>query len=93
MVSRGSRGTSTKIWCKKDESGKPIFLSPEEEEIKNKLLKKWFATADEKTVLVSEMVRSGEITSAEAWQYYSDIMHLPNSYAGFVKDFKMETGC
>ena len=38
------------------------------------------------------MIKSGEITKEEAWQYYSDILDLPNNYEGFLREFYMQTG-
>lgn len=78
--------------CKKDAAGTPIFLSEKEIEIKERLLQKWFGTADEKTVIVQSMIDNQEITSEEAWETYSKLMRLPKSYIGFMNEFKRETG-
>ena len=64
---RGLKGVSTYIWCKKNEEGRLVFLSEEEEEIKKLLLKKYFGTADEKTAIVKDMVDKEEIKPEEAW--------------------------
>lgn len=91
MVGTGRKGTCEYVWCKK-ENGKPVFLTPEEEALKRKLLSQCFAGADEKAVMIQNMIKSGEITKEEAWQYYSDIMDLPNNYEGFLREFLQATG-
>ena len=91
MIGQGEKGTCEYIWCKK-ENGKLVFLSPEEEEIKKKLLFKYFATANEKTVMVQTMIDNKELTKEEAWEYYSQIINLPAYYEIFLKDFRDQTG-
>lgn len=88
----GPEGHCIYILCKKDDNGQPIFLTEEEEAIKKKLLKKWLGNADEKTLLVKELISKGELSKEEAWSYYSDIINLPRAYTGFMGDFKAETG-
>lgn len=88
----GPQGHCIYILCKKDESGRLVLLSEEEEQIKKRLLKKWLGDADEKTLLVKELVSKGELAEEEAWSYYNDIINLPNAYMGFMGDFKHETG-
>jgi hypothetical protein len=88
----GTEGTCFYVWCKKLPDGRLAYLSDEEQEIKTKLLKKYFSTADEKTAMVQTMVENGEISKEEAWQYYSKIINLPANYSNFMFDFKKQTG-
>lgn len=48
----GTKGDCVYIWCTKDDNGVPIYLTEDEERIKKELLKKYFGTADEKSLLV-----------------------------------------
>lgn len=88
----GPEGRCDYVLCRKNESGKPIWLNSDQERIKEKLLKKWFGDADEKTVIVQMMIDRGEIKEEEAWNMYSRIMKLPRNYYGFMKEFKDITG-
>ena len=87
----GPKGKCKYVWCKKDETGTPQFLTEEEEAIKKDLLTKWFGATSEKTILVQEMIRKNEITETEAWQVYSKMLSLPTSYQGFLGEFKKRT--
>lgn len=86
----GLLGTCYPIICIKDEFGCPIPLTDEQEAIKRTLLKKWFGSADEKTVLVQMMVNDKEITKEDAWEIYSKLLNLPKSYEGFMNEFYQE---
>lgn len=88
----GTDGTCSYVWCKKLPNGRLAHLSEEEQEIKTKLLKKYFSTADEKTAMVQTMIENGELSKEEAWQYYSKIINLPANYSNFMHDFKTQTG-
>ena len=88
----GTDGTCSYVWCKKLPNGRLAHLSEEEQEIKTKLLKKYFSTADEKTAMVQTMIENGELNKEEAWQYYSKIINLPANYSSFMFDFKAQTG-
>lgn len=48
----GTAGDCVYIWCTKDDNGVPIYLTEDQERIKKELLKKYFGTADEKSLLV-----------------------------------------
>lgn len=88
----GTDGTCSYVWCKKLPNGRLAHLSEEEQEIKAKLLKKYFSTADEKTAMVQTMIDNGELSKEEAWQYYSKVINLPANYSNFMFDFKAQTG-
>lgn len=88
----GPEGKCSYMLCRKDNKGKPIYLTSEQEQIKQQLLKKWFGDADEKTVIIQMMIDNEEIKPEEAWEHYSSLLRLPKSYPGFMKEFKDLTG-
>lgn len=88
----GPCGKCTYILCKKNEHGQPTWLSDEENQIKEQLLKKYFGTAEEKTIMVQQMVENGEITADQAWDEYSALLKLPKFYPSFMSEFKKLTG-
>ena len=88
----GTDGTCSYVWCKKLPNGRLAPLSDEEQEVKTKLLKKYFSTADEKTAMVQTMIDNGELSKEEAWQYYSKVINLQANYSSFMFDFKAQTG-
>lgn len=92
MLGQGSKGTCYYVWCKKNKNGKLEYLSEEEEQIKKKLMEQYFSTADEKTIMVQQMIENNEITEQEAWGYYSELLKLPHNYRAFMTAFKKETG-
>ena len=93
MCGSGPKGRCSYVWCKKNpQTNRLEYLSEEEEKIKKELLEFYFADADEKTVLVNEMVQRKEISEAEAWGYYSQIMNISFNYKNFMGEFKRRTG-
>ena len=89
---KGEKGISTYIWCKEDSNDYLVFLTEEEEAIKKQLLKKYFATSDEKTAMIQSMIDNNEITKEEAWSLYTEVMNLPGCYNRFLAEFKEITG-
>lgn len=88
----GKIGECFYLWCKKEginEYGEPIIsmFTPEEQEIKKKLMKKYFSTDVEKEILVAEMVESGEINKEQAYDLLCEMKNL--NRAGF-NAFKTE---
>ena len=92
MCYHGVKGSCTYIWCKKDDTGHLAFLSEKEEKIKKELLNKYFSTADEKVVIVKNMVDKGEIKKEEAWITLDELLNLDHSYSSFMYEFKAKTG-
>lgn len=88
----GTEGKCSYILCKKNDKGQPVFLTYGEEEIKKDLLVKYFGSAEEKTVMIQQMIKNGEITNEEAWERYSEMMNLPRCYPAFMSEFKKLTG-
>lgn len=72
-----------------EDNGEIIYapFTEEEEDIKKKLLKKYFATDEEKEILIAEMVEAGEINKAEAYDLLCEYKGL--NKAGFMS-FKAE---
>ena len=93
MCGIGSKGVCKYIWCKKNkDTGRLEYLSEEEEKIKKELMISYFATTDEKTIMVQEMINRNELTEEEAWSYYSKITNLSHNYMAFMAEFKRITG-
>ena len=72
----------------KQKGNEYIEFTEEENKIKNKLLKIYFGSADEKVLYIKEMQENDEITKEESWELLEDIMNLDNNYM----DFKNELG-
>ena len=89
---QGKLGYSTYVWAKEVQD-KIIPFTPEEEEVKNQLLKKYFGDASEKTVLVQSMIESGELAEKDAWKEYKNIMNLPHFYGMFIDELRVAIGC
>lgn len=92
LVARGELGECHYILCKKLPSGECDFFTPEEDKIKKEMLKKYFSTADEMTVMVNEMVSRGEITSEEAWRTYAEMIDMQNNYPAFLTELTAAIG-
>ena len=92
MCHYGAKGSCIYIWCKKDNTGRLVFLSEEEERIKKELLNKYFSTADEKVIIVKNMIDKGEIKKEEAWITLDELLNLDHSYSSFMYEFKAITG-
>lgn len=79
------------LWCKKEvaANGAVVFteFTEEEKRIKDKLIRKYFATDEEKDILIREMVEAGEITKEEAYDLSCEYRGL--NQAGFMA-FKAE---
>lgn len=86
-ITKGSLGYCKRAFCKKDtETGTLYLLTKEEHKKKNELLKLYFGAADEKTLIIKEMIERGEITKEQAWEEYEALMNLPRNYKAFLKD-------
>lgn len=88
----GTKGDCVYIWCTKDDNGVPIYLTEDEERIKKELLKKYFGTADEKSLLVKQMIQEGQIKKSEAWEYYEEITQMDKYFKVFLDEFYNMTG-
>ena len=89
----GSIGSCMYVWCKKDENGQPVSFTKEEEEIKNNLLKKYYGSASEKTVIIQSMIQEGKIKEEEAWSVYKDMMNLNRKdFISFLQELSSAIG-
>lgn len=91
FLKSGKFGNCYYLWVKVASQRNGIkqleLLTPEEEEIKKELLKKYFSTDEEKEIMIAEMVERKEITKEEAYDALCELKHLN---AGGFMAFKAE---
>lgn len=98
-IGLGPLGSCFYLWCRKEfDKGNNLViyteLSDEEQEIKKKLMKKYFSTDVEKEIMVAEMVRMGEITKAEAYDALCEMKNLNTAgFMAFKKELEKAIGC
>ena len=88
----GLKGHSVYAWGKYIQQGEEIKLIPltkEEEEIKNKLVKKYFGDTTDKQIFVQGMVDNGEITKEQAWNVLDELTNMSNNFKAFKADFEV----
>lgn len=94
--SQGIKGICYYLWCKVELREDGIYyiqLNEKEEEIKQKLLKKYFGTDVEKDLLIAEMVEMKEISKEEAYDLMIEYRNLNNKgFVGFLKELEKEIG-
>ena len=95
FVGGGQIGNCIYLWCKRDrKTGRYSFLTPEEQEIKQKLQTKYFGDATEKQILVKGMIESGEISKEEAWQVLEELTNMnTGNFMGFLSELQAILGC
>lgn len=98
FVSMGSLGTCAYLWCKKEVApdGTIIYtqFNDEEEQIRKDLMRKFFSTDIDKEVFIAQMVETGEITKAQAYDALCEMKNLTRvGYTGFLKELKEAIGC
>jgi len=99
FVSVGELGSCSYLWCRRefDEKTNTIIyteFTDEEQAIKKELMKKYFSTDVEKEVMVAEMVNSGEITKAEAYDVLCEMKNLNNrGFMAFKSELELQLGC
>ena len=94
----GELGKCTYTWCKKMGDGRTadiIPLTEEEEEIKQKLIQKYFGNASEKQVIVKAMVETGEITAEEAWGVLEELTNMKGqgNFRAFLAELQETLNC
>lgn len=90
----GPLGSCRYLWCKKNDDGTLRELSEEEEEIKARLIKKYFGDASEKQIIVQAMVEAGEISKNEAWDMLTSMTNMQGgNFLGFLKELQLAIGC
>lgn len=91
--SGGELGNCRYIWCKEEE-GELRYLTPEEEEIKTNLIKKYFGDATEKQILVQGMVEAGEISKEQAWEVLTELTNMKGmNFVVFLQELQDKLGC
>lgn len=90
----GILGKCRYLWCKETEDGDLRELTFEEEEIKQKLIKKYFGDATQKQILVQGMVQAGEISKEEAWDVLTEMTNMKGvGFYTFLKELQEKIGC
>lgn len=94
----GALGRCSYTWCKKIGDGRTadiVYLTPEEEEIKQKLIRKYFGDVSEKQVIVKAMVESGEISKEEAWDVLEELTSMKGrgNFMAFLAELQETLNC
>lgn len=93
----GTLGRCTYVLCKKEGEGIQTHyarFTPEEEEIKKKLIQKYFGDVSEKTIIVQGMVQMGEIKKEEAWDVLQQLTSLRgNNFLMFLAQLQSIVHC
>ena len=94
----GELGRCTYTWCKKIGNGRTADiqpLTPEEEEIKQNLILKYFGNVSEKQVIVKAMVESGEISKDEAWDILEELTNMKGqgNFMAFLSELQEKLNC
>lgn len=93
----GKIGSCIYIWCKKFGQGADAileFFTPEENEIKKELMKKYFGDTTEKQLAVQQMVDSHEIKEEEAWRVLQLLTNYTSEhYLAFIRELSDKVDC
>ena len=94
----GELGRCVYTWCKKIGDGYDadiVPLTPEEEEIKQNLILKYFGNVSEKQVIVKAMVESGEISKDEAWDILEELTNMKGqgNFMAFLGELQEKLNC
>lgn len=95
----GSLGDCIYLWCRKEydkDTNTIVYteFTEEEQELKKKLMKKYFSTDIEKEVIVAEMVNNGEITKEKAYDVLCEMKNLNAAgFMAFKADLESQLGC
>ena len=95
----GSLGDCIYLWCRKeyDKNTDTVVyteFTQEEQELKKKLMKKYFSTDVEKEVIVAEMVNNGEISKEKAYDVLCEMKNLNAAgFMAFKAELESELGC
>lgn len=93
-LTAGTKGYSVYAWGKyvqdqKDGELHLVPLTPEEESIKDKLIKKYFGNTTEKQIFVQAMVDEGQITKEQAWEVLEELTNMKDKFNAFRAEFAM----
>ena len=93
----GSLGRCNYILCKTEGEGantRYIRFTQEEEKIKEDLMKKYFGSVAEKTIIVKAMIEMGEIKKEQAWDVLEEMANLNReSYFSFLMELSRLLKC
>lgn len=92
FVSAGELGKCEYELCKQI-NNECIPFTAEETEIKNKLLKKYFGNAEEKSLFIADMIENGEITKEEAWKVYEEMTKVNKNWLEFKAELEEAINC
>lgn len=89
----GKHGKCSYLWCKQ-EDGRLVALTEEEQKIKRDLVNKYFGDVSDKQIVVQGMVESGEISKEEAWGVLEELTNMHGNYfMVFLKELQEKLGC
>ena len=88
----GKKGYCEYEPCKKNADGTYTPFTEEEKAINKKLLIKYFSTASEKTIYINDMIKSGEIDKAEAWDEYNRIIDYDKNFNAYIAELTTAIG-
>lgn len=94
---KGKVGQCYYCWCKQGEgeNHQPLYIpfTEEEEQVKAKLLTKFFGNQEEKTLLLQEMVLMGEIKKEDAWDIFTEYSNLNQAgFNAFLRELEAAIG-
>lgn len=94
----GELGRCIYTWCKKEGEGANahlVYLTEEEQEIKQKLISKYFGDVSEKQVIVKAMVETGEISKEEAWDVLEELTNMKGqgNFMAFLAELQEKLHC
>ena len=96
---RGSIGSCISLLCKKEGEGdkaKYYKFTPQEERIKDELIKKYYGNTTEKQALVKSMIDTGEITKEEGWDVLESLTNnvfTNEAFMSFLQELQELLGC
>lgn len=91
-VSRGKKGYAIYAWGKRVQDGDQVKLVPlteQQQEIKRKLIKKYFGDTTEQHIFVQGMVEAGEITKEQAWGVLEELTNMKDKFNAFRAEFQV----
>lgn len=91
-LTSGKKGHSIYAWGKyvdTKDGRKLVALTPQQNEIKNKLIKKYFGNTTEQQVFVQGMVDNGQITKEQAWEVLEELTNIKGNFGAFKNELEL----
>ena len=89
----GELGKCEYVWAKKTDTGYE-FLNEKEAAIRDTLIKKYFGDATQKQLMVTQMVKEGELKSEDAFEYLQYITGMTTErFSVFLDELQEKIGC